>query len=108
MKIIPEIQSVEVNLRRVAEPRRGSPMRIHTTTLGTEITRATEFERKGLATHAVNVGTKCGHSCFYCSTGAILRMHHSFMVSGEHLILRYLTDCREAGEAGDRGLDTAR
>ena len=36
--------------------------------LKTGITRTREFERKRLATHAVNVGTKCGHGCTYCST----------------------------------------
>ena len=59
-------------------------MRIHTTTLSTGITRTKEFERKGLATHAVNVGTKCGHGCRYCSSGAILRMHSSFKVAQEN------------------------
>ena len=58
-------------------------MRIHQTTLRAGITRTLEFERKGLATHAVNIGTKCGHDCLYCSTGAILRMHHSFKDAGE-------------------------
>jgi hypothetical protein len=32
-----------------------------TTTLATGITRTREFERKRLASYAVNVGTKCGH-----------------------------------------------
>ena len=27
-----------------------------------------EFEKKGLATHAVNVGLGCGHQCTYCSS----------------------------------------
>lgn len=53
-------------------------MRIHKYTLGTGIVRTTEFEKKRLATHAVNVGTKCGHDCRYCSTGALLRRHRSF------------------------------
>jgi len=53
-------------------------MRVHTTRLTAGITRSKEFEKKGLASFAVNVGTKCGHGCFYCSTGAVLRMHRSF------------------------------
>lgn len=39
------------------------------------ITRSTEFEKKTLATHALNVGVLCGHGCLYCSTPAIMRMH---------------------------------
>ena len=58
-------------------------MRIHTTTLTTGITRTAEFEKKGLCSFAVNVGTKCGHGCWYCSTGCLLRMHLSFRVAGE-------------------------
>ncbi|BAH73593.1 SPL family radical SAM protein [Solidesulfovibrio magneticus] len=37
------------------------------------ITRSQEFEKKTLATHALNVGVLCGHGCLYCSTPAILR-----------------------------------
>jgi len=37
-----------------------------------------KFARKKLATHAVNVGFKCGHDCAYCSTGATLRTHPVF------------------------------
>jgi len=59
-------------------------MRIHTTTLKNGITRTPEFERKGLASFAVNVGTKCGQGCIYCSTGALLRMHNSFKEAGEN------------------------
>jgi DNA repair photolyase len=59
-------------------------MRIHTTTLKTGINRTPEFEKKGLALFAVNVGTKCGHGCTYCSTGALLRMHPSFKAVGEN------------------------
>ena len=57
-------------------------MNIYRTTLTTGISRTKEFERKRLASFAVNVGTKCGHSCCYCSTGALLRMHHSFKEAG--------------------------
>lgn len=38
------------------------------------ITRSPEFEKKQLATHALNVGILCGHGCLYCSTPAIMRM----------------------------------
>ena len=58
-------------------------MRVHQTTLRSGITRTKEFERKKLASFAVNVGTKCGHGCLYCSTGSILRMHRSFAEVGE-------------------------
>jgi DNA repair photolyase len=58
-------------------------MRIHHYRLKTGITRTPEFEKKGLATHAVNIGTKCGHGCLYCSSGAVLRMHESFRQCGE-------------------------
>ncbi len=59
-------------------------MRVHQYPLKTGISRTPEFEKKGLATHAVNVGTKCGHGCLYCSTGAVLRMHPSFCACGEN------------------------
>ncbi len=59
-------------------------MKIHHTTLQSGISRTPEFEKKKLATHAVNVGTKCGHGCLYCSTGAMLRMHRSFKKAGEN------------------------
>jgi DNA repair photolyase len=57
--------------------------RAHTTKIATGIEPSKEFEKKGLARYAVNVGTKCGHGCTYCSTGAVLRMHDSFKVAGE-------------------------
>lgn len=59
-------------------------MRIHITALKAGIARTAEFEKKGLAEYAVNVGTKCGHSCTYCSSGAMLRMHPSFKDTGEN------------------------
>ena len=58
--------------------------RIHHYTLQTGITRTPEFEKKGLATHAVNIGLKCGHDCLYCSTGAMLRCHKAFKELGEN------------------------
>ena len=60
------------------------PIRVHRCQLKTGITRTPEFEKKGLATHAINVGTKCGHNCLYCSTGAVLRTHQSFRACGEN------------------------
>ena len=45
------------------------------TSLKTGITRTPEFERKGLAEFAVNVGTKCGHYVqlgIMCSIGGRL------------------------------------
>jgi len=57
--------------------------RVHATTLKTGIQPSPEFEKKGLASYAVNVGTKCGHDCTYCSTGAVLRMRPSFKAAGE-------------------------
>ena len=57
-------------------------MKVYETTLSTGISRTKEFERKKLAAYAVNVGTKCGHGCEYCSTGALLRMHPSFKAAG--------------------------
>lgn len=53
-------------------------MRVYKFPLKDGITRTKEFERKKLASYAVNVGTKCGHGCTYCSSGALLRMHRSF------------------------------
>jgi DNA repair photolyase len=59
-------------------------MRVHHWQLKTGISSTPEFERKRLASHAVNVGIKCGHGCLYCSTGAVLRMHGSFHDCGEN------------------------
>jgi DNA repair photolyase len=58
--------------------------REYSTKMTTGIQRSEEFEKKGLASYAVNVGTKCGHDCTYCSTGAVLRMHPSFKAAGEN------------------------
>jgi DNA repair photolyase len=58
------------------------PMKVYFAHLKSGITRTPEFERKGLAQFAVNVGTKCGHGCTYCSSGALLRMHPSFKAAG--------------------------
>ena len=61
----------------------GEAMRVHHHTLKTGITRTPEFEKKGLASFAVNCGIKCGHDCRYCSTGAMLRMHDGFKACQE-------------------------
>ncbi|MHC4403899.1 MAG: ASCH domain-containing protein [Planctomycetota bacterium] len=42
------------------------------------IARTEEFERKGLATYAVNVGLGCGHGCRYCSSPTLRRTHKEF------------------------------
>ena len=46
------------------------------------ITRTTTFEEKGLAQFAANCGIKCDHSCTYCSTGTMVRMHKVFKQLG--------------------------
>ena len=58
--------------------------RMHECSLKTGITRSKEFEKKTLAEFAANVGTKCGHDCTYCSSGAMLRMHPSFKETREN------------------------
>jgi DNA repair photolyase len=58
-------------------------MKIYTTTLKSGITRTKEFEKKKLAQFSINVGTRCGHQCIYCSTPSMLRMHKSFRQVGE-------------------------
>jgi len=53
-------------------------MTIYERQLTTGITRTKGFEHKKLATHAVNVGLRCGHGCLYCSTPTLVRTHRSF------------------------------
>jgi len=60
-----------------------SATRIHQCTLKGGIKRTMEFEKKKLASFAVNCGVKCAHDCLYCSTGAMLRMHPAFKACGE-------------------------
>ena len=51
------------------------------TTVGISSTPA--FEEKGLATHAVNTGTKCNNDCCYCYLASLpIRMHKSFKKHG--------------------------
>ena len=59
-------------------------MRNHVYALKTGIQRTPEFEKKKLASFAVNCGIKCNHDCLYCSTGAMLRMHPGFRACGEN------------------------
>ena len=47
------------------------------------IRKTKEFKKKGLATHAVNVGLTCGHACKYCSTPAMVRAHRAFVDIGK-------------------------
>jgi DNA repair photolyase len=59
-------------------------IRLHFAKLKSGISPTPEFAKKGLASYSINVGTKCGHDCTYCSTGAMLRMHFSFKEAGEN------------------------
>ena len=47
------------------------------------ITESPAFNEKGLAQYAVNVGLVCSHSCYYCSSGAIVRTHPFFKAIGK-------------------------
>lgn len=58
-------------------------MKIYKFNLKTGIRRSPKFAEKKLADFAVNIGTKCGHGCTYCSTGTMLRMHPSFKAVNE-------------------------
>ena len=46
--------------------------------LASGIRPSPEFEKKGLAKYAINVGLRCGHDCTYCSSRAMLRTHEVF------------------------------
>jgi DNA repair photolyase len=58
-------------------------MKVYRFQLKSGINRSKPFEKKGLASFGVNVGTKCGHNCLYCSSGTMLRMHPAFKAVGE-------------------------
>jgi len=58
-------------------------LRVHQTSVKSGIRRSPEFERKGLASFAVNVGRACGHDCTYCSSKAIYRRLPVFKQLGE-------------------------
>jgi DNA repair photolyase len=49
------------------------------------ITRSIEFEKKKLATHALNVGLLCGHGCLYCSTPAMMRTQKKKFYNNQRL-----------------------
>jgi len=59
-------------------------MKNYTYTLGGGINRSPEFQKKGLAEYAVNVGLRCGHDCTYCSSRAMLRCHAAFQELGRN------------------------
>jgi DNA repair photolyase len=59
-------------------------MKTYTTTMKGGISRTKAFQKKKLASFAVNVGTRCGHGCTYCSSPTILRMHPSFKKCGQN------------------------
>jgi DNA repair photolyase len=59
-------------------------MRIHHHPLKQGIKKSPDFAKKKLAQFAVNVGTKCGHGCTYCSTGTMNRCHRSFKAANEN------------------------
>jgi DNA repair photolyase len=65
-------------------PEEETTMRIHSFDMKTGISRSKEYEKKRLASYVVNTGVKCGHDCFYCSTGAVMRMHPAFKQVGEN------------------------
>lgn len=58
-------------------------MKIYQTQQKSGIVRSLAFAEKQLAQYAVNVGTRCGHGCQYCSSPTLLRMHPSFKKIGE-------------------------
>jgi len=47
------------------------PLNVYTHKLETGIKETPEFAKKGLATHALNVGLGCGHQCSYCSAPSL-------------------------------------
>ncbi len=57
-------------------------MKMYTYKMKTGIKPSREFAKKGLASHAVNIGLKCGHGCTYCSTAAMIRAHGAFKELG--------------------------
>jgi DNA repair photolyase len=47
------------------------PLNVYIHKLEAGINETPEFEKKGLATHALNVGLGCGHQCAYCSSPSL-------------------------------------
>ncbi|MDD4098657.1 MAG: ParB/RepB/Spo0J family partition protein, partial [Lentisphaeria bacterium] len=62
------------------------PINVYHHTLEGGIKATPEFEKKGLATHAVNVGLGCGHQCTYCSSPS---MRCRFTDYGELMLSPY-------------------
>ena len=60
-------------------------MKNFTYALGDGINESPEFEKKGLAEFAVNVGLHCGHDYTYCSSRAMLRRRTAFNEVGKSL-----------------------
>lgn len=58
-------------------------VRVHHTTMKSGIRPSPEFEGKGLASSAANIGRACGHDCLYCSSKAVLRRLPIFRELGE-------------------------
>lgn len=58
-------------------------MKTYNYSLTTGIRPSPEFEKKGLAQYAINVGLRCGHDCTYCSSRAMLRCHVAFKELGK-------------------------
>jgi len=56
--------------------------KVYTSNLKAGINRSKPFEKKKLCQFAVNVGTRCGHGCVYCSSPSLLRQHDSFQQHG--------------------------
>lgn len=77
----------EVNGSKVPTDQLGTnsqEIKIFQTDMKNGIVATPAFATKKLAHFAVNVGTKCGHGCLYCSSGPLLRMHHSFKETGQN------------------------
>lgn len=49
------------------------PLNVYHYSRGEGITETPDFQKKGLCSHALNVGLICGHQCTYCSTHSLLR-----------------------------------
>ena len=79
-------------------------MKNYTYTLGGGIHRSPEFQKKGLAEYAVNVGLRCGHDCTYCSSRAMLRCHAAFKDLGKQSLRHWLLHCgsQHRGQGGRR------
>lgn len=82
--MLQQAEAVRTKDRGAARSRTENSMRVHHTELGVGISRTPAFEEKGLASYGCNTGTKCGHDCLYCSTGAMLRMHRSYADANEN------------------------